>query len=66
MEVASVAQMRDVPLGAGRQVVEDEHLHAAVEQQLGEVGPDEAGTTRDESAAQGRAMVATETGIMGI
>ena len=65
MEVAPVAQVRDIPLGARRQVVEDEHLHAAVEQQLGEVRPDEAGTTRDESAAQGRAMVATQAAIMG-
>jgi len=64
MEVAPVAQMRDVSLGPGGEIVEDEHLHAPVEEQLGEVGADEAGPARDESAAQGRPMVATPAAIM--
>ena len=64
VKVAPVAQVRDVSLRSGREVVEDEDLHAALEEQLGEVGADEPGAARDESAAQRRPMVATPPGIM--
>jgi hypothetical protein len=66
MEVAPVAQVRDIPFRSGGEVVEDEDLDAAIEEELGEVGTDEAGAARDESAAQGRAMVATDEAIMGV
>jgi len=65
MEVTALTQMGDVSLGAGGEIVEDEDLHAPVEEQLGEVGADEAGPARDEGAAQTRAMVATGPEIMG-
>ncbi len=51
VEVAAVAQMRDVALGAGGQVVEDEDLPAVGEEQLGEMRADEAGAAGDQGAA---------------
>ena len=51
VEVAALAQVRDVPLGAGRQVVEDEDLPAVGEQQLREMRADEAGAAGDQGAA---------------
>ena len=46
--VRSVAQVRDVALRAGREVVERVDLPAVGEQQLGEVGADEPGAAGDE------------------
>src|SRR5581483_8943691 len=66
VEAGALAQMGHVPLRAGREVVEDEDLLALVEEKLGEVGADEAGAARDESAAQSRAMVASRRKIMGL
>ena len=37
MEQGVLTQMRDVLLGAGREVVEDEHFPTLGEEQLGEV-----------------------------
>ena len=50
VEVAPFAQVRDVPLGTGREVVEREDLPAVVEKDLREVGADEAGSAGDEGA----------------
>jgi len=65
MEVAALPEVGDVALRSGGEVVENEHLGALVEQELGQVRSDEAGPTRYERAAQGTAMVATEAAIMG-
>ena len=65
VEIAPLAQVRDVTLGPSGEIVEDEYLGSPVEQQLGEVRSDETGPTCDECAAQGTAMVATPAAIMG-
>ena len=49
-ESAAALEMRDVFDGAGRQVVEDEHLVAAIEQRLGEMRADEPGAAGDQRA----------------
>src|SRR4051794_23398550 len=51
MEVAALAEMRDVPLGARREIVECEDLPAVAEEEPREVRADEAGAARDERAA---------------
>ena len=50
VKVPALAQMRDVPLRPGRQVVEDEHFPAVLQQELCEVGADEARAAGDQSA----------------
>ena len=52
--VAPVAEMLDVRGRARGEVVEREHLPPVGEEQLREVGADEAGTAGDEGAAAGR------------
>ncbi len=51
VEVAALAQVCDVPLGAGGQVVEDEDLPAVGEQELREMRADEAGPAGDQGTA---------------
>ena len=49
MELLALSEMEDIPLRARREVVEGEDLPTLVEQQLGQMGADEASTARDES-----------------
>jgi hypothetical protein len=48
MEVGPGRQVRDVVGGTRRQIVERVHLPALLEQRLGEVGADEAGSAGNE------------------
>ncbi len=52
VEVRMRLEMGDVVDRAGRQVVEDEDLVAALEQRLGQVGADEAGAAGDQNTHQ--------------
>ena len=48
MKALALAEMEDIGLLARREVVEGEDLPTLVEQQLAQMGADEAGTTGDE------------------
>ena len=54
MEVGVRSEVLDVRERARREVVERADLPAVVEQQLAEVGADEAGTSGDQGLAHGR------------
>jgi hypothetical protein len=51
MEVAALAQVRNVSLRAGGEVVQDEDLDSLTEEELGEMLADEAGAAGDQRAA---------------
>ena len=53
VEVATRAQMSDIALGPGREVVEDEHLPLVRKQPLREMRADEARAARDQCALLG-------------
>ncbi len=55
VELLEACLPRHVRLGAGGEVVDDEHLVAAREEHVGHVRPDESRATGDEHTARGRA-----------
>ena len=51
LEALVIEEVLDVASRAGKEIVDAEHLAAALEQPVGEVRPEEAGATRNKNSS---------------